>query len=158
MSRFVYMSRDGIEKLKAELKRLIDIEQPKISEKLETAREHGDLSENAEYDAAKEEMNMLQNRIARMQDTLSRAQIFDPTGLHPDEVSMLSTVELKDLKRKKNVTYTLVSPEETDIDNNCISVQSPVAKALIGKRVGDEVTVDVPAGTLHFKIISNKRD
>ncbi|MBU1652655.1 GreA/GreB family elongation factor, partial [bacterium] len=74
------------------------------------------------------------------------------------EISMLSTVELKDLKRKKNVTYTLVSAEETDIDNNRISVQSPVGKALIGKRVGDEVTVEVPAGILQFKILSNKRD
>ncbi|MBU0518343.1 transcription elongation factor GreA [bacterium] len=158
MSRFVYMSREGIEKLKTDLKRLIEVEQPKISEKLEIAREHGDLSENAEYDAAKEEMSMLQSRIIRLQDTLSRAQIFDPKGLEPDEISMLSTVELKDLKRKKNVTYTLVSAEETDIDNNRISVQSPVGKALIGKRVGDEVTVEVPAGILQFKILSNKRD
>ncbi|MBU1652458.1 transcription elongation factor GreA, partial [bacterium] len=83
MSRFVYMSREGIEKLKTDLKRLIEVEQPKISEKLEIAREHGDLSENAEYDAAKEEMSMLQSRIIRSQDTLSRAQIFDPKGLEP---------------------------------------------------------------------------
>ncbi len=158
MSRFIYMSREGIEKIKSELKYLIEVEQPRLSSKLASAREYGDLSENAEYDAAKEEMDHLQRRIARVQDTLSRAQIFDPKGIDPDEITLLATVELLDLKRDKTVTYTLVSVEEADIDKQRISVVSPVGKALIGKKAGDTVSIQVPAGILEYKILSVKRE
>jgi transcription elongation factor GreA len=158
MGKFIYMSREGIEKLRAELKRLFEVEQPLLSQKLATAREYGDISENAEYDVAREEMDHLQRRMARLQETLSRAQLFDAKGLDPDEISLLSTVELQDLKKKRSVTYTLVSPEEVDVDQNRISVQSPVGQALIGKKAGDKVTVEVPAGILEFKILSVKRE
>lgn len=158
MSKFIYMSREGIDKIRNELKRLLEVEQPSLSKKMAAAREYGDVAENAEYDVAKEEMNHLQRRIARLQDTLSRAQIFDPKGLDPDSITLLSTVKLMDLKKKKKVTYTLVSPEEVDVDRNCISVQSPVGQALIGKKAGEKVSVEVPAGTLEFKILSVSRN
>lgn len=157
MSKFIYMSREGIEKVKKELKHLLEVEQPQLSQKMATAREYGDIAENAEYDVAREEMDHLLRRIARLQDTLSRAQIFDPKGLNPEEITLLSTVQLQDLKKKRKITYTLVSPEEVDIDQNRISVQSPVAQALIGKKAGDIIQVEVPAGTLEFKILSVKR-
>lgn len=158
MGKFIYMSREGINKLRNELKRLLEVEQPQLSQKLATAREYGDIAENAEYDVAREEMDHLQRRIARLQETLSRAQLFDAKGLDPDEVTLLSTVELQDLKKKRTVTYTLVSAEEVNVDLNRISVQSPVGQALIGKKAGDKVTVEVPAGILEFKIISVKRE
>ncbi len=157
MSKFIYMSREGIEKVKKELKQLLEVEQPKLSQKMATAREYGDIAENAEYDVAREEMDHLLRRIARLQDILSRAQLFDPKGLNPEEITLLSTVQLQDLKKKRKITYTLVSPEEVDIDQNRISVQSPVAQALIGKKAGDVIQVEVPAGTLEFKILSVKR-
>lgn len=158
MSKFIYMSREGIEKLKADLKQLLDVEQPRLSRKLELARGYGDLSENAEYDAAKEEMDHLQRKLARLQDTLFRAQIFDPTGIDPDEITLLSTVQLRDLKRNQEITYTLVSGEEADVDQNRISISSPVGKGLVGKRAGEEVTIEVPAGILEYKILSVTRE
>jgi transcription elongation factor GreA len=158
MGKFIYMSREGIEKLRNELKRLIEVEQPQLSQKLATAREYGDISENAEYDVAREEMDHLLRRIARLQDTLSRAQLFDSKGLDPDEITLLSTVELQDLKKRRTITYTLVSAEEVNVDLNRISVQSPVGQALIGKKAGEKVTVEVPAGVLEFKVISVKRE
>ena len=158
MAKFIYMSRDGIDKLRRELKRMLDVELPLVSQKIATAREYGDIAENAEYDVAREEMDHLQRRIARLQDTLSRAQLFDPKGLNPEEVTLLSTVQLQDLKKKKKVTYTLVSPEEVDVEAMRISVQSPIGRALVGKKAGDKVSVEVPAGTLEFKVLSVSRD
>jgi transcription elongation factor GreA len=158
MGKFIYMSREGIEKLRTELKRLIEVEQPAQSQRLATAREYGDISENAEYDVAREEMDHLQRRIGRLQDTLSRAQLFDAKGLDPDEITLLSTVELQDLKKRRTVTYTLVSAEEVNVDLNRISVQSPVGQALIGKKAGEKITVEVPAGILEFKVLSVKRE
>jgi len=158
MAKFIYMSRDGIDKLRSELKRLLDVELPQVSQKIATAREYGDIAENAEYEVAREEMDHLQRRIGRLQDTLSRAQLFDPKGLNPEEVTLLSTVQLQDLKKKKKVTYTLVSPEEVDVESMRISVQSPIGRALIGKKAGDKVNVEVPAGTLEFKILAVSRD
>ncbi len=158
MAKFIYMSREGIEKLRSDLKRLLEIEQPLLSQKMATAREYGDITENAEYDVAREEMDHLLRRIARLQDTLSRAQLFNPAGLDPEEITLLSTVELQDLKKRKTITYTIVSAEEVNVDLHRISVQSPVGQALIGKKAGDKVTVEVPAGVLEFKIISVTRE
>ena len=157
MGKFIYMSREGIDKIRSELKRLLEVEQPLLSQKMASAREYGDVAENTEYDVAKEEMNHLQRRIARLQDTLSRAQIFDPKGLDPDTITLLSTVKLEDLKKNKKITYTLVSPEEVDVDLQRISVQSPVGQALIGKKAGEVISVEVPAGVLEFKILSVSR-
>ena len=158
MGKFIYMSREGIEKIKKELKHLLEVEQPRLSQKMEHARGYGDLAENAEFEAAREEMDHLQRRIARLQEILARAQIFDRRGMHPDEISLLSTVELKDLKKKKKITYTLVSPEEVDVDQQRISVESPVGRALIGKKAGDVVSIEVPAGMLEYQILSVKQE
>lgn len=151
------MSREGIEKIKSELKHLLEVVQPRLSRKLAAAREYGDLAENAEYDAAREEMEHAQRRIVRLQETLARAQIFDPKGINPEEITLLSTIELKDLKRKKKITYTLVSAEEVDVEKQRISIESPVGRALIGKKAGDKVVIDVPAGQLEYQILSVKR-
>jgi transcription elongation factor GreA len=157
MGKFIYMSREGIDKIKRELKQLLEIEQPRLSKKLAAAREYGDLAENAEYDAAREEMEHTQRRINRLQETLSRAQIFDPKGIAADEVTLLATVKLKDIKTGKDVTYTLVSAEEVDVENMKISIESPVGRALVGKKKGDSVTIEVPRGILEYKIISVSR-
>lgn len=158
MGKFIYMSREGIDKIKKELKQLLDFEQPRLSKKLAAAREYGDLAENAEYDAAREEMEHTQRRINRLQDTLSRAQIFDPKGIAPDEVTLLATVTLHDLKTSKDITYTLVSAEEVDVDQQKISIESPVGRALVGKKKGDTVSIEVPVGTLEYKIVSVSRN
>ena len=158
MGKFIYMSREGIEKVKTELKRLLEVEQPAVSQKISDARDHGDLSENAEYDAAKEEMYHLLARIARLQDILSRVQLFDPTGIDSDEITLLSTVKLLDLKHNKEITYTLVSQEEVDVEQNRISIQAPIGKGLIGKRAGDEVSIKVPVGIMNYRILSVSRD
>ncbi|MCX6639862.1 MAG: transcription elongation factor GreA [bacterium] len=158
MSKFIYMSREGIDKVKNELKQLLDVQQPQLSKKMSHARDYGDLSENAEYDAIKEEMENLQRRIARLQGILSRAQIFDPVGIDPNEITLLSTVELKDLKKNRKITYTLVSPEEVNIDQNRISVESPVGKGLIGKKAGETVSIEVPVGIIEYEILSVKRE
>ena len=157
MTKFIYMSREGIEKVKKELKQLLEIEQPRLSKKMAQARDYGDLGENAEYDAIREEMDHLQRRMARLQDILSRAQIFDTKGIDPEEITLLSTVELLDLKKDKKITYTLVSAEEVDVDQQRISVESPVGKALIGRRAGEEISIQVPVGVLEFRILSVKR-
>ena len=151
------MSREGIEKVKNELKQLLEIEQPRLSKKMSQARDYGDLGENAEYDAIREEMDHLQRRIARLQDILARAQIFDAKGIDPGEITLLSTVELLDLKKDKKITYTLVSAEEVDVDQQRISIESPVGKALIGRKAGEEISIQVPVGILEFRILSVKR-
>lgn len=157
MTKYIYMSREGIEKVKNELKQLLEIEQPRLSKKMSQARDYGDLGENAEYDAIREEMDHLQRRIARLQDILSRAQIFDAKGIDPGEITLLSTVELLDLKKDKKITYTLVSAEEVDVDQQRISIESPVGKALIGRKAGEEISIQVPVGILEFRILSVKR-
>lgn len=158
MSKFIYMSREGIEKVKSELKYLLEVEQPRQSKKMASARGYGDLAENAEYDAAREEMDHLQRRIVRLQEILARAQIFDRQGLDPDEISLLSTVELMDLKKNRKITYTLVSAEEVDVDQQRISVESPVGRALIGRKAGDVLSIEVPVGVLEYKILSVRQE
>ncbi|MCB2206141.1 transcription elongation factor GreA [bacterium] len=124
-----------------------------IAEKISEARSHGDLSENAEYDAAKEEQGLFELRISKLEDLLSRARIIDKSDLPKDAVYILSDVTLEDLKKGGTVTYKLVSQEEADFEQNKISVSSPIGKALLKKKIGDIVKVVVPAGTLEYKIL-----
>ncbi|MBI5647261.1 MAG: transcription elongation factor GreA [Ignavibacteriae bacterium] len=128
-----------------------------IADKISEARSHGDLSENAEYDAAKEEQGLFELRISKLETTLSRARIIESKDLPNDAVYILSDVTLKDRKSGETVTYKLVSPEEADFDVNKISVTSPIGKALLKKKLGDDVTVTVPAGTLEYTIINITR-
>ncbi|MEC8993507.1 MAG: transcription elongation factor GreA [Candidatus Latescibacterota bacterium] len=153
----VYLSRDGVQKLQDELKELKTTERPTVRAALQRAREFGDLSENAEYSAAKERLMFLEQRIAKLEETLSRARLIENENIPDDKVYIGATVELKDLTKKKGLTYTLVSPEEADFEEGKISTVSPIGKGLLGKEEGDEVEIEVPAGKLHYKILKISR-
>lgn len=153
MTKSIYMSKEGLKKLKEELEYLKTVKRHELSKKIATAREFGDLRENAEYHAAKEEMALLENKIMSLQEKLSRARIIDSSELPEDEITIFTRVTLLDLDSDMEVTYELVPQEEADIDNNKISVSAPVAKALLGKKINEEVIIEVPKGTLRFKVI-----
>ncbi|MBU07369.1 MAG: transcription elongation factor GreA [Gemmatimonadetes bacterium] len=153
----VYLSRDGVQKLQDELKELKTSERPTVRAALQRAREFGDLSENAEYSAAKERLMFLEQRIAKLEETLSRARLIENENIPDDKAYIGATVELKDLTKKKGLTYTLVSPEEADFEEGKISTVSPIGKGLLGKEEGDEVEIEVPAGKLHYKILKISR-
>jgi transcription elongation factor GreA len=151
------MTAEGYEKIKAELHELKYRKRPEISQKVATAREHGDLKENAEYHAAREELSLVESKIQQMQDRVSRARVINEDELPSDKVYILSTVQLKNLTRKGEVEYTVVSAAEADFAQNKISVESPIGKALLGKSVGEQVEVQVPAGLLKFEILKISR-
>jgi transcription elongation factor GreA len=148
----VYLTRERLVELENELRDLKVRGRAEIARKISEARGHGDLSENAEYEAAKEEQQHLELRIARLEQTLSRAQIIESKDLPNDKIYILSKVKVLDLKTKEEVVYTLVSPEESDFEANKISVTSPIGKSLLGKKTGEIVSIKVPAGSLEYKI------
>jgi transcription elongation factor GreA len=151
MSDKVPMTPGGAQKLKDELLRLKE-ERPKISREIGVAREHGDLSENAEYHAAKERQGLVEARIKDIEDKLARAEVIDPTRLAGDRVRFGATVLLTNLDTDEESTYRIVGADEADVDQGRISVSAPLARALIGKNVGDEVVVQLPAGTRRYEI------
>jgi transcription elongation factor GreA len=151
MSDKVPMTPGGAQKLKDELARLKE-ERPKISREIGIAREHGDLSENAEYHAAKERQGLVEARIKDIEDKLSRAEVIDPTKLNGDLVRFGATVMLTNLDTDEESKYQIVGADEADINHGLISVSAPLARALIGKTVGDEVVVQLPAGTRRYEI------
>lgn len=151
---YVYLTQDGLTKLQNDLHELKYKKRPLVSQKVATAREHGDLKENAEYHAAREELSFLETKIQQMQNRVAKARIIDESEINTDDVSILNTVKVKDLKRNKEYTYTLVSAEEADIKQDKISISSPVGKGLLGKAVGDVTEISVPAGILKYEIIS----
>ncbi len=153
MSDRVPMSRWGYQKLEQELRRLKSVDRPTIVKEIEAARAHGDISENAEFHAAKERQGQIESRIRRVEDRLARAQVIDPSGQALDQVRFGLTVELEDVETGEQVTYTILGEEESDAANGRISVTSPVARALLGKEVGASVTVRVPKGTREFEIL-----
>lgn len=153
----VYLTRDRLVELENELRNLKINDRVEMAQKIAEARSHGDLSENAEYDAAKEAQQHLELRISKLEDTLSRARIIESSDLPNDKVYILSVVKLHDLKTKETIEYRLVSPEEADFEKNKISLTSPIGKALMGKKVGDLVKVNVPAGILEYKILDLSR-
>ncbi len=153
MAQVVYMTESGLEKLKAELEHLRGVERPAISAQIAEARDKGDLSENAEYDAAKEAQGLLEMRIAKLEETVATARVIDESRLGTDSVQILSRVTLKNLKTKASVTYTLVSESEANLKEGKLSVGTPIAKALLGHKKGDTVEVEVPAGKLEFEIV-----
>ena len=150
---FVYLTRGRVVELEKELKEMKINGRKEMAEKIAEARAHGDLSENAEYDAAKEEQGLFELRLCKMADVLSRVRIIDHSQFLEDEVHILSKVTIKNLKTKKQFNYTLVSPEEADFQAGKISVTSPVGKGLMGTKVGDKVKVKVPAGLLELEIL-----
>ncbi len=153
MNDIKYFTKEGLQKLKDELERMKSVERPAISQLIAEAREKGDLSENAEYDAAKHEQGLLELRIAKLEDTLSNARVIDESQLNEKKVSILCEVKLKNLNNNAVVSYTLVPENEADIKAGKISVNSPIAKGLLGKEKGETVEINVPAGLMKFKIL-----
>jgi len=157
MSEAKYFTEEGLKKLQEELEQLTAIERPKISQQIAEARDKGDLSENAEYDAAKEAQGMLEMRISKLQDKIINARIIDESKMDSTKVLILSTVTIKNLKNNATMTYMLVPEEESDIKKGKLSVESPIAKGLLGKKVGEKVEVQVPAGMIPFEIVAVSR-
>jgi transcription elongation factor GreA len=153
----IYLTRERLVELEKDLHELKTNGRKTIAQKIADARGHGDLSENAEYDAAKEEQQHLELRIAKLEVTLSRAKLIEAKDLPNDKVYILSRVKLKDLKTKDEFEYLLVSPEEANFEANKISVTSPIGKALLGKTKGDTVDIRVPAGELKYYILDINR-
>jgi transcription elongation factor GreA len=153
MSELVYVTEEGLEKMKQELQQLVAIERQKVSAQIAEAREKGDLSENAEYDAAKEAQGMLELRITKLQTDIGNARVLDTSKIDTSKVSVLSKVKVKNLKLKKEFTYHLVSEKEADLKQMKISVKSPIGAALLGKVRGEKVTVQIPAGDMELEII-----
>ncbi|HGY56186.1 MAG TPA: transcription elongation factor GreA [Caldithrix abyssi] len=150
---YVYLTEEGLQKLKDELHELKYKIRPQISQKVATARDHGDLKENAEYHAAREELSMTETKIQQLQDRIARARIISEDEINTDEVSILNAVKVKDLRNGKEYEYILVSAEEANIKENKISVTSPVGRGLLGKKVGDVAEIQVPAGLLRYEIL-----
>ena len=152
MSKTSYYTQEGLNKLKEELNYLKDIERPKASQAIAEARDKGDLSENAEYDAAKEAQGMLEMRIARMEENYANARLIDESQLDTSKVLVLSTVELVNKANGMKMTYTLVAQSEADLKTGKISVNSPIGQGLLGKEVGDMAEISVPNGTIKLEI------
>lgn len=149
-----YMSQEGYDKLVAELKQLETVELPQVRDAISEARDKGDLSENFEYHAAKREQGRLLGRIRFMQRVLEHARVIDKSRLGSESVGLLSRVEMTNLNTNARMTYTIASPHEANLREGKISIKSPIAEALLGKKVGDEVEVRVPAGLLKLRIES----
>ncbi|HSR61502.1 MAG TPA: transcription elongation factor GreA [Robiginitalea sp.] len=157
MSKVSYYTPEGLKKLKDELNQLRDVERPKASQAIADARDKGDLSENAEYDAAKEAQGLLEMKIAKMEELLASARVIDETQLDTSRVLVLSTVRLKNRQNGQELTYTLVAESEADLKSGKISVTSPIGKGLLGKKVGETAEIQVPNGTLKFDILEISR-
>ena len=147
-----YMSQEGYDKLVAELKRLESVERPKASAAIAEARDKGDLSENSEYDAAKEAQAKLENKINELKRTLTEAKIIDVSRLSNEVVQILSKVEMTNLTTKAKMTYTIVSESEANLREGKISIKTPIAQGLLNHKVGDEVEVKIPRGTIKLRI------
>jgi transcription elongation factor GreA len=152
-----YFTKDGLENAKNELHDMKYNKRPIISQKVATAREHGDLKENAEYHAAREELSLIESKIQNLQGRISRARIISEDEIATDKVYILTTVKLKDLKFDDILEYKLVSASEANYQENKISVDSPIGKSLIGKKIGEVVEVQAPAGVLKYEILEINR-
>jgi transcription elongation factor GreA len=152
-----YYTQEGLDRLKEELDHLTTVERPAISKMIAEARDKGDLSENAEYDAAKNAQGLLEMKIAKLQEEISNARIIDESKMDNSKVLIMSNVRLKNLKTGGEMGYTVVPESEANLKEGKISVSSPIAQGLLGKKVGDQVEIAVPAGIIHLEIISISR-
>ena len=152
MNNLSYVTEDGLKKLKEELVLLESVERPKISKQIAEARDKGDLSENAEYDAAKDAQGMLEMKIAKLKEAIANSRIIDETKLNTSKVQILNKVKVKNLNNNQIVTYMLVSENEANLKEGKIAVTTPIAKGLLGKKVGDKAEIQVPSGTVTFEI------
>jgi len=157
MTKVNYYTKEGLLKLKEELEQLMMVERPAISKQIAEARDKGDLSENAEYAAAKEAQGMLELKISKLQDLIQNARELDESKLDSTKVLLMSSVIIKNLKNNTSTKYTLVPEQEADFRTGKISVNSPIAKGLLGKKVGDTVDIQVPAGVIPFEIVEISR-
>ena len=158
MSKVSYYTEEGLKKLRAELNQLKDVERPKASQAIAEARDKGDLSENAEYDAAKEAQGMLEMQIAKLENTLANARIINESELDTSKVLVLSNVEVKNKANGAKMKYKLVAQSEADLKTGKISVDSPIGKGLLGKKVGEVAEIAVPNGKIELEILSITRD
>lgn len=149
-----YVTQEGLNKLKTELEQLETIERPKITQQIAEARDKGDLSENAEYDAAKEAQGMLEMKISKLKEVIANSKVIDESQLDTSKVSILTTVRLMNHATKKEQKFTLVPDNESDIKNGKISINTPIAKGLVGKKVGDKAEISLPNGNqLSFEVL-----
>ncbi|MGM9506694.1 transcription elongation factor GreA [Larkinella sp. GY13] len=153
MGKISYYTEEGLNRLKAELNDLKTKGRSDMSRQIAEARDKGDLSENAEYDAAKDAQGLLEMKISKMEEIVSNARLLDESSIDTSQVSVLSTVKIKNRKNGATMSYTLVSEEEADLKLGKISVGSPIGKGLLGKKVGDTTEIKVPAGTLEFEVL-----
>ena len=157
MSNINYYTAEGLQKLKSELHHLKTVQRPSIYEQIAEARDKGDLSENAEYDAAKEAQGILEMKISKMEEIISNARLIDETHMDNSKVFILSKVLIKNPQNGMEIEYTLVAENEADIKMRKISIESPIGKGLLGKKVGEIAEIQTPGGTIHFEIISISR-
>lgn len=154
MAKYSYLTREGYDRLKAELDKLKSEERPKAARQIAEAREKGDLSENAEYDAAKEAQGLLELKISLMEETVANARVINEDDLDASTVGVLSTVKIRQVKSGKEVQYMLVSESEADLKAGKISVTSPIGKGLLGKKVGDIAEITTPGGKIEFEVLN----
>ncbi|CEA16400.1 MAG TPA: transcription elongation factor GreA [Fermentimonas caenicola] len=148
-----YMSEEGLQKLKDELVYMESVQRPEISRQIAEARDKGDLSENAEYDAAKEAQGILEAKISQLKGLIASARLIDESSIGTDKVQIMNKVTIRNVKTKKDMTYTLVSESEADLRSGKIAVNSPIAQGLLGKKVGDVADIKVPSGTMTFEVL-----
>lgn len=153
MSSVTYLTKEGLKKLKDELEHLMNVERPAISKQIGEAIEKGDISENAEYDAAKDAQGMLEAKIASIQGKIANARILDESKIDTSQVQVLNVVTIKNKNNNTTMKYTLVPEGESNLKEGKISITTPIAKGLLGKKVGDEVDIKVPSGIIPFEII-----
>lgn len=153
MTKISYVTEEGLNRLKAELEHLTSVERPAISQQIAEARDKGDLSENAEYDAAKEAQGLLEMKISKLEQVIANSRVLDESKLDTSKVQILNKVKIKNKKTNAIMEYTIVSGSEADLKKNKISVDTPIARGLLGKKVGDVVDVQVPSGIIPFEII-----
>jgi transcription elongation factor GreA len=157
MPKVSYVTEEGLQKLKDELEHLKSVERPSISRQIAEARDKGDLSENAEYDAAKEAQGLLEMRIAKLEDIVANSRVIDESKIDTSKVQILNKVTLLNKKNKAKMSYTLVSDSEANLKEGKLSINTPIAKALLGKSVGEVVEVQVPSGMVTFEILEISR-
>lgn len=157
MSQVNYYTKEGLQNIKDELHHMKTVERPSISQQIAEARDKGDLSENAEYDAAKEAQGILEMKIAKLEETISQARLIDESNMDNSKVYVLSNVKLKNIKNNAQMSYKLVAENEANIKEGKISVDSPIGKGLLGKSVGDVAEIKVPSGLVKFEIIEITR-
>jgi transcription elongation factor GreA len=153
MSEITYLTKEGLKKLKDELNHLMNVERPSISKQIGEAIEKGDISENAEYDAAKDAQGMLEAKIAHLRNKIAGARILDKSKINTSKVQILNIVTIKNIKNNKSMQYTIVPESEADLKQGKISADTPIARGLMGKKVGDTVEIKVPSGIIQFEIV-----